>query len=181
METKRLFIGTFIDSSLFEYVLPEIEDHFREALSGKWVEIENMHFTYKFLGDTEISLIPKIKDRLSDLLKEYDSIIKIKGIGAFPDLRRPRILFAGMFSTNNIIFDIFREMDSRLVEFGFERETRKFNSHITLIRIKDINQDQFREALVKYKDFDFGSLNGFKVELIESKLTPKGPIYKVVY
>ena len=180
MESKRIFIGTYIDPSIFEFIYDDIKEDFKNASFGKWVEFENLHFTYKFLGDTSISLLKQIQDDLSEILVTYNKLIQIKGIGAFPDLRKPKVLVANIYSQNNILQDISSKIDKILLNHNIKPEDREFKPHLTLQRIKSTDRLNFKEVIAKYIDYDFGEMTSFSVKIIESVLTSKGPIYKTL-
>lgn len=180
MQKQRLFIGTSIDKSLFEFIYDDIKDDFYNACAGKWVEPENLHFTFKFLGDVNADLTPKIKHALDAYLSTFDSELLFKGLGAFPNTKRPRVLFASFSNPGALVFQLHKNIDRRLQEFGFGKEKKPFNPHLTLRRIKSFNQPEFSGMIEKYREIDFGIMNSFSVDLIESKLTRTGPIYTII-
>ena len=75
METKRLFLGTFVDNTLFAPVYKTMIDDFSEVCTGKWTEIENLHFTYKFLGNVDVERIPEIRNAIRPILREFKSTL----------------------------------------------------------------------------------------------------------
>lgn len=180
MNTKRLFIGTFIDRDVFKYSYEDIIEDFKMAVFGKWVEIENLHFTFKFLGDVKMQEITKIKEELDDLFTDIESPLIFNGLGGFPNLINPRVLFANIIDNSGQLEFINNSIEKRLFNLGFPADNKPFKPHLTLIRLKDFNKFEFKNAVSKYKDYEFGEMDSFKPVLIESKLTPKGPIYSVV-
>ncbi len=177
----RIFFGTFIDRSLFEFLFEEIKEDFSQASSGKWVELDNLHFTYKFIGDVEDEKIDDIRYAASGILGKYDSPLIVKGLGAFPNAKKARVLFAQVSNPEDKLIEINNNIENEMEKLGFEKEKRIFKSHITLQRPKKINNTgKFIELLKKYKDFTFGAMNDFEVSLIQSELTPKGPIYRKI-
>ncbi len=179
MNKKRLFIGTFVDKSLFEYVYPNIKADFQNVCKGKWVDIDNLHFTYIFIGEVAEDKVSEIIDCIGEYLGEYDTELYLKGLGVFPNQRRPRVLFANILNEGNQVFDIQSGVENSLKEMGFKPEKRKYIPHLTLCRIK-FNQKDFAEVLNRYKQEEFGAMESFKVNLIESKLTRQGPIYAAI-
>jgi len=179
-DVKRLFIGAYIDKNLFVQHLFDLRRKFYNLCSGKWVEAENIHFTFKFLGDTEIVLIPEVLNSLTEELKSFESKLIFEGLGCFPNLQNPRVLYVNIKNEENILENIFKSIEKKLITFKIPKETNPFKSHITICRLKIFNNPKFKEEVVKYKSFNFGEMNSFKVHLIESKLTQKGPIYTLV-
>lgn len=180
MKTKRIFTGTFIDKKLFETAYPELLLNFSQASKGKWVELENLHFTYKFFGDVEIEQIEALRFAMIDVLGEYQNKLVIAGLGCFPNEKRPNVLFVKVQNEDGTLIKIFNQIEDIAEKFGFEREKRHFSPHVTLQRIKFTNNNAFKEAFAKYKDIYIGEMLSFRVNLIESELRPTGPIYSIL-
>jgi len=176
--THRLFTATFIDNSLFENIYPGLKDDFRKACTGKWVERENLHFTYQFIGDTETNKANEMKEALGEYLKHYDSVLDIGILGAFPNPRKPRVLFIGISNPDGFVQEINTGMEKILRKFGYHPDHSKFSPHVTLLRVKTFEPVLFEDAFMRNKSLHAGSMPGFEVRLIESKLTPLGPVYK---
>ena len=181
MQTKRLFTGTYIDKEIFEDVYVDMLEDFNGISTGKWVEPENLHFTYHFIGDFDSSKIPDLINELKSTCKTYKSELVIKGISGFPNILNPRILHAEVIDYNNILQNIFSNLERRLIPFGYKPESRKFTPHVTLQRIKSIKKDEFNSIIQDYSDFEFGKMSKFNVNLIESELTPRGPVYRILF
>jgi RNA 2',3'-cyclic 3'-phosphodiesterase len=179
MEKKRLFIGTFIKSEKFYEGYKKIVADFSPHCFGKWVEIENLHFTYKFLGDIEIEKIPDIIRSLYEQLKTHDSSFTLKGLGVFPNPKNPRVFFVNILNNDRKIFGIYKSIESSLFKLGFEKEKRAFKPHLSLQRVKSVTPD-FQKTLQKFRNIDFDLVQNFSVNLVESQLTQKGPIYTIL-
>lgn len=179
MSEIRLFVGVFVDKSIFSSIYPKIINEFDKVSFGKWVEDYNLHFTMKFIGEVDKSEVSQIKDVLSDLLIEYRSKLVFKGLSVLPKRGQPRVLYADIHTEDNMLSENAVLIDTRLQELGFPREEREFVPHITLLRMKSVHNN-FRNSLMKYSDYKFGEMSSYKICLIESKLSPRGPIYKVV-
>lgn len=180
MNTKRLFIGTFIDNKIIVQNYDEIKRTFEKVCKGKWVEERNLHFTYRFIGDLEVNLIDKLKEKLKNYLVDYASSLSFSSLSAFPNVKKPRVLFIKAHCKDDILNKIFRGIDNSLKEFGIESETTPFRPHITLLRIREFKNPEFSQAVQKFEGFEFGKMDYFKVNLIESNLTSSGPIYKII-
>lgn len=178
-KTKRLFLGVFIDSDLIDNKYEKIIYDFDNVAFGKWVEKENLHFTVKFLGDVEVDKIQLIKESISEQLNGFESELILKGFGTLPERGQPRVLYIKVDNQDNSLFTAQGIIEDCMSELGFDREARKFTPHITLLRIKSATND-FRNILGKYKTFELGAMKSYKIELIESRLTPSGPIYSII-
>lgn len=180
MTTKRLFIGTFIDNKIIVPYYGEIKRLFEKVCKGKWVEERNLHFTYSFIGDFDVNLIENLKEKLKIYLVDYASSLTFSSISAFPNLKKPRVLFIEAYSKDDILNMIFKGIDKSLREFGIKGEHTQFKPHITLLRIKEFKNPEFSQAVQKFEGFKFGEMDYFKVNLIESILTSSGPIYQII-
>ena len=176
MPKKRLFVGTLTSVAGLESVKRFIDSL---GIIGKWVEKENLHFTYRFLGDVDEERIPSILSMLKGRLKGVKApFVEYKGLGVFPSLRSPRVLWVGMNS--EALYEVKKRVDMALLPFGFPLEER-FTPHLTLLRIKKMkHQTKFKNYLFKMKEHLFERKLEAKVCLIESKLTSQGPIYSVL-
>jgi 2'-5' RNA ligase len=179
-QKKRLFIGTFIrtDKLLEEY--PKVKQKFEGAVWGKWVEDWNLHFTYHFLGEIEFSLVEPLLTSLSPFLKDYECEINLKGLGCFPSLNSPRVLFVNIFEPKGLLQKIHFNLSKVLKQFEIELDSRPFQPHLTLMRIKSYRLNLFKKNLLGYQNFDFGSVQHFQVNLIESRLSKDGPTYQPI-
>ena len=179
-ETKRLFIGLTNDNEIIPQVFSNLREDFKNVLYGKWVEKQNLHITIKFLGDTEVELIPQLQNALKSILGTHQGKIVAKGINAFPSLNRPRILYIANTVGSEMITSINKQVETSLAPFFLKSDNKTFRPHLTICRIKEIANGNFSSTLAKYRDFDFGSSDNYSVNLYESKLTPRGPIYSVL-
>jgi RNA 2',3'-cyclic 3'-phosphodiesterase len=136
--------------------------------------VKEFHLTLKFLGDVPDSKIDKIKEILSVIrFKPFEA--ELSEIGVFPEPDYIRVIWAGINS--DAIFSLQKDIDIGLEKMGFGRDN-KFKPHLTLERVNFIKD---KNALAKrLKTLDVNKLR-FKVtefKLIQSTLTPKGPIYE---
>lgn len=177
-EYKRLFIGTFVKAEKFLELYPKIISEFSEILTGKWVEQWNLHFTYHFLGEVPTLMIPELLKEINPFLVEYPNTILLNGLGCFPNQYKPRVLFVNLFCANNLLEKLQNDMKNALSKLKFDLDERHFHPHLTLSRIKYVHRAAFIEKLEKYKKTDFGQVSHFRIELIESKLTSSGPLYR---
>ena len=73
---------------------------------------------------------------------------------------------------------LHEQLDAALASMGFREENRQFRPHITVARIKRVqNLAVFRAAVRTYDDFEFGVAHGDEVIAYTSTLTDEGPIY----
>lgn len=176
----RLFIGTFVNDIISTKIYDEIKSKFLNITFGKWVEHHNLHFTYHFLGDVEAKNLDVIKSKLSEDLRLYNSKLILKGMSAFPNLRNPRVLHVKVNDEESLLTKIRKSLDSRLTSLGFITEKRVFQPHVTLQRIKSVDRIVFKKEIEKYASRQMGVISEFKVSLIASELSGKGPAYRII-
>ena len=156
----RLFIASPV--ILDDYA--SIQEDFKDIIEGKWVEEENLHLTWVFLGDVknEKHVIDKLK-KVSPLEGE----VSIKEMGYFG--RPPRVLFAK--TEEKLLYNIAREFK----EAGFD--LYRFKPHITLCRIKAIHDYKaYKEKLKNYREKSLGSILP-EINLYKSVLTDQGALH----
>jgi len=143
----------------------------------KLVERENLHLTLKFLGDVREGRLPEVIDLVSGT--SFDPFrMALRGVGVFPSLRRPRVVWAGVTEGAEELEAIFRELEPRLVELDFKPEGRPFSPHITIARVRSgRNRDPLIDEVMALEGTVFGGFEVRHVKLKKSVLTPRGPIY----
>lgn len=144
----------------------------------KWVKPENIHLTLKFLGETDEKKLGPIKEALNKSAQRFKVFtLEISHLGAFPSLGSPRVIWVGT-DNNNSILEMVKILDEELEKFGFPKEKRDFQPHLTLGRARSPkNINILKDSLGKNSDFNAGILEVRHISLIESRLTPSGPIY----
>jgi 2'-5' RNA ligase len=147
--------------------------------SLRWEKDDKLHLTLKFIGEVEDSLVEDIKNALM-FLKEYPVLnCSLGKFGFFYRNGVPGILWIGL-DTDKVIYDIVSRVNNELEKFKIKPETKKFRSHLTLLRIKDKMLPHFIEGFEKYEVPQI-SFKASSISLIESKLLKSGSVYTEVY
>jgi RNA 2',3'-cyclic 3'-phosphodiesterase len=148
----------------------------------KWVRPQNIHLTLKFLGNTDTADTDTIVEAMALAVKDYAAVpLAAKGIGVFPDIRRPRVIWAGMNGQIEILKDLQQTLDSHLAGLGFPGETRRFKAHLTLGRVRGkIASALLIEAIDRLKGFESESFEVSQIILFKSELRPGGAVYSKV-
>ncbi len=146
-----------------------------------WPKPENIHLTLKFLGDIDPEKVEEIQTALQKAAEDIPPFqLSAGGIGAFPDLKAPRIIWVGIKESEGLA-RLQKNIDARLVESGFEKENRPFQPHLTLCRIK--SHSAGRTIGKAAEALDHGGDTVFKIEtfvLFKSELSPKGAKYSAL-
>lgn len=178
----RLFIALELSKEMHQSFSDLIINLKKISLNGvKWVKPENIHLTLKFLGDTPQTKIIHINSALEKAVSNISSFtILSKGTGVFPNLRQPRVFWAGI-TTPPELLNLQKQIDSELSTLEFEVEKRPFTPHLTLGRVSESANPEIIvkviNALTESDSFEFGSVNIQQITLFQSTLSPGGSIY----
>lgn len=164
---------------------PRIES-FAHALrdSGgqlKLVDLDLLHTTLKFLGDTDEALVPELVRAMERAAQGVGRLaVTLRGTGAFPSASRINVVWVGVEGAEplaRIAANLERECDA----LGFRRENRRWEPHVTVARVKGgRNLDRVRAAIDGFANEDFGGATVDRIRLKRSVLRPEGPEYTTV-
>lgn len=148
----------------------------------KWVEPVNLHLTIKFFGEVKEEKIELISCVGEQVCAQHDRIkIEIAGLGAFPDLKNPRVIWLGISRGSEQIKLLAQKIDEGLATIGFAKESRPFSVHLTLGRTRsNCGKEKLVATINGFKEQKLGGQEIEKVDLMQSILQPQGPVYKVV-
>lgn len=141
----------------------------------RWVPPEKMHLTLRFLGDTAVSQIPALSaalDHVAGHTTPFD--LQLTAVGCFPNVKRPRVIWLGLKGEG--VHPVQAAVETAVVQLGWPPENRPFQAHLTLGRVKDGPSLPQVRWNVPVKPLTFRVTD---IHLIESQLTPKGPLYTV--
>lgn len=153
-----------------------------EELPVRWVDPEHIHLTLKFLGEVR----PERLDPIRALVERVSGAsaplaLDVGGFGAFPTLRRPRVLWMGVEATPELRC-LKQDLEWALADEGFEAETRAFHPHLTLGRANPgVGAGVFRDLDTWVPRLDFRThvpVPG--VDLMRSQLSREGARYTVL-
>ncbi|GJL77660.1 MAG: 2'-5' RNA ligase [Nitrospinaceae bacterium] len=177
----RLFLAIDIPNSARGKITAVQSFYKTLNLDASWVKPSNMHLTVKFLGNTQPGLIPKIKERIARITKTTPVFsIKLRNVGAFPNLSRPRVLWVGVEETEGRLDSLKEKIELEMMHLGFPADHKKTVHHLTLGRIKSRKGvEGLKKAVESSQRIDIEPFDVSSVQLIKSALTPKGSIYTV--
>jgi len=182
MPRIRTFIAVEISPSVSGRA-GELIDKLRVAAAEvNWVHTQHMHLTLKFLGDvpdTETPDICRIVQRVAADFEPFE--LTFRGVGAFPDTRRPRTLWIGAEDGADEIKALQAALDEALKkELGFAKEPRAFQPHLTIGRVKRElpgGAGDLTQLLEKHALFDADLTVVDEVVTFASFLSHKGPTH----
>jgi 2'-5' RNA ligase len=182
MRTVRLFLAINLPPSE-RRAIRDATSPMRDAASGvSWVTEDRLHLTLKFLGEQPEQAIEPLRQALLDVAARAPATrLELAGLGAFPNLRDPRVVWLGVGRDPKLEL-LHHDIESACAELGHEVEGRAFRPHITLGRVRGRLSGQAARALsdaargVEYS----GAVDTTSFEVMSSRLTPSGPNYSVV-
>lgn len=175
----RTFLAIELSPTIKHY-LADLQQHLRAAglIEIKWVEPENIHLTLKFLGDVSLPQIESIKTHLRTLGENFHPLqLTIDQIGGFPSLAHSRIIWVGIHDNSNQLASLAAHIEGRLTKIGCTPADRPFNPHLTLGRIKKESHSVKLETFTEDLKIQPLTQTSSHVSLIQSTLTPSGPVY----
>jgi RNA 2',3'-cyclic 3'-phosphodiesterase len=177
----RLFIALPVEGEVRTLLEPTYRfltghDHILKA-----VATDNYHITVKFLGECDGNIASAIESTFLEIPVTAGEIpYEMAGLGSFPDLRKPTVLWAGLSVDGARLAGIRSSVEKYASRFRFKEEKRDFVPHLTIARVK--SGRKVSGDLLKYiesnKETSYGHSIFNRLSLFSSRLTPEGPVYK---
>ncbi len=176
----RCFLGLPLSDSYQEKLEMIVKDSKRLLSSRiKWTKKGNWHLTLFFLGEISSDQLHPIRESLKTI--EYPSYTLKPGKGgAFPSLYKPRVLWIGLEKGIKQTQELAGYVTNILMEFNLIRDKKRFIPHLTLGRIKKLNNDDWDKWLGYINSLIWEEIKISSFILWQSILTSQGPIYKVI-
>ena len=179
---KRVFLAVPVGQ---EPAIGQFYDKIRAGLAEekiKWVRPENLHLTLHFFGDLEeedIARVDRLFGQFLTLLPAFG--LSFRGVGVFPGLQRPRVLWVGT-EPAALLDRLAETVEEVLIEGDFDLPDKPFSPHLTIGRIKWIgDRKKFAEVITDNRDVPVTRLPVNEIHLLESILRPEGPEYRVLH
>ncbi len=152
---------------------------FRGDGSGiRWVKAANVHLTLRFLGDIPQESVPRLAASLREKLSGFGSFdVALSGMGGFPDLRRPRVIWIGTGEGTEWLSLLAEKVESSCIESGFGKGDKKFSSHLTLGRVKFPKGLESLLDKIGHTEFRSPKFAVGEVLVVKSDLSSAGPKY----
>lgn len=174
----RAFVGVRIDPRMAQKI-SEVQSQLKPHLSDvRWVGRGNLHFTLKFLGPIEEEKIALVTEALEQACRLFPRFpILARGIGVFPDIRKPRVLWVGLEGSS--LESLAMGVETALEPIGFAREKRRFKPHLTIGRWRNFDgrPELLRNELERWQGYDFGQSWVEEVVFFQSILKAEGAVY----
>ena len=153
--------------------------------SVRWVRPEGIHLTLKFMGDIPAGIVENVLEALQPVAAQFSPFnLAISGLGVFPNLQRPRVLWAGVHGDLETLSNFQSAVDDAVGKLGLPKEQRAFSPHLTLGRVRrDVPDGQLWKIGQVMAD---GELSGAPawtadtVNLMRTELDPAGSRHYLV-
>ena len=178
----RSFIAVKIPSGS-EDRLRAAEEQLRAAeASVKWVDPDSFHITLRFLGEVEEARLSALWGSVYQSLDGSLSFtMRFLGVGAFPNIKRPRVIWAGVTEGAEEMRELAARVEQACAGHGFEAEERPFRAHLTLGRVRRPESNvKLAAAMAELSDAELGEVHVDRVVLMKSELTRSGAVYHIL-
>lgn len=182
MSLLRAFIALDIPAEIRQRV-GQTTAELRQELGPlvRWVPVENMHLTLKFLGDIAPSNVEVLSQMLraeAELFPCFD--FQLGGLGSFPSPKRPRVLYIGI-QAPAALDALQRGLESASRRIGYESEERSYSPHLTIGRLRQnataSDQQTIRRRIEQTTIDSLGTVRVDSLHLYKSDLKPSGSVY----
>lgn len=167
------------------FVAIEVPEDVRAAVAGavaplrerfpmaRWVPAQNQHVTLKFLGSTYPRLVEWVRATVGELASRHAPFTtRVEGLGAFPNARRARVLWAGLDDAGSAFGRLAADLDEALSK-EFTPEKRAFTPHLTVARFEPTVTVDPNEIAFESEPFEVG-----RIVLFRSHLRRPAPVYE---
>jgi 2'-5' RNA ligase len=178
----RLFVAINLPADVRRAIVDVTLPMRQAAPRLSWVTEERLHLTVEVLGDQpEDAVVPLGAALAREAARHAPVTLALRGLGAFPNLRAPRIVWLGVAPDPKLEL-LQHDLARACGELGYERDARAFRPHITLGRARTPLRAAAARALATAARAVTWSatVEARSVDIMESRLLPSGARYGVV-
>lgn len=182
----RLFLGIWPPPGVTE-VLVNAQAALRRPLPRglvRWVIADQLHLTLRFLGEVADDQVKELERTLNAVTLGMESFpLRVRGLGAFPEAARARVVWAGLAGDLDRLEALQRAVADAVIPFVDRPEAKAFHPHVTLGRVRDAGSAERRalaEALERAPKPDSAAWRAMSIRLVRSELGPGGAVYTTV-
>lgn len=184
MQTIRSFISIPVTPAITSAARRIIKQLKPLDDSIRWVPLDNIHLTLKFLGDVDNVEIPEICKtirRVTDTVTPFE--LNVHGAGGLPTPDKPRVVYAGVDDPSGQLVEMVGRLESELAGLGFKPEPRDYRPHLTLGRVRGNSRragEKLIDELEQMHDLPLGEMVVDELHLMASFLDKAGPTYQIM-
>ena len=177
-DTVRCFVAIEIPQPIQELLKPVQVRLQSEIRKASWTKLGKFHLTLKFLGDVRPETLDDVSEAVQNVANAQSPFsIELGGVGAFPNFKRPRVLWVGIKQGASAVSNLAKSVNLELKHLGFPTDNR-FNPHLTLARLRaPMNLEPLENIMRQYDTIDNAIVDVNEITLMQSQLHPNGAIY----
>jgi 2'-5' RNA ligase len=187
MSVIRAFIAVNLPKDIhdcLEYVSGQLKEQIGDV-PVRWITPQNIHLTLKFLGDVSLNNIDVLTEMLvSEAALIKPMVISIGGLGAYPKMRSPRVIWVGVEAPPELE-TLQKGIDTQAARIGYAPDRRPFSPHLTLGRVsRNATPQEVRkigDVLGSQKIGFLGVARIRAVHIFGSDLKPSGAVYTQLF
>lgn len=182
----RLFVAVDLPAFVRERLATLIAALRREVTGPRWVRVEGIHLTLKFLGEVAVADLPRLREALTAVADGSGRGFQVfvEGLGQFPERGRPRVLWIGLREQSGALASLHGRVEAAVSDAGMpgiKSEQRPFHPHLTLARIgEERTSIPIRGLVEAHRAESLGGFDVTAVTLFQSQLGPGGARYKPI-
>lgn len=172
----RLFTGIAVPPEVNSR-LDELVRRLKPLAPIRWSPTANFHITTKFIGAWPENRLDEMGGSLDALRGSGPFRIAIRGLGFFPNAKRPRVFWTGVEGGEPL-----QRLAAHTVEIcaklGIEAEDKPYSPHLTLARIEaPKGLESLHAAVAKLPSTEFGEFEVRAFHLYRSQPGHGGSVY----
>lgn len=183
MKDIRTFIAVPMEANV-QKAAKELVHALQDDGDGvRWIPLDDLHLTLKFLGDVDNTMIPKVCDVVRQCCQDTPATeLHVFGAGGFPNAERPRVIWAGIDEGGPVLATLVERLELEFAKLGFKREPRDWVPHLTLGRTRrgGRHPQQLAQRIAARAQFDLGWMEAREIRVYASYLDKRGPSYHVM-
>lgn len=172
----RLFFAIPLPDPVLDAVSEAVRPLRGLADGVSWTRRANLHLTLRFCGDVPEGAEGALADAVAPWVRRLPPPpIRLVGGGAFPDAKRPRVLWIGV---EGALDALVGAIEGAVRAVGLPAEERGWVPHLTVGRVRAGRAERVAQGLL-----DLGEVASFtpgSVVLYRSHLAPEGARYEAL-
>ena len=183
MARTRTFIAVDIGDAVRKRAVALQKQLARTAAGVNWSEPGGMHVTLLFLGEVDDREVVQVCRAVKEVAgREPPFELRVSGVGAFPNLRRPKVVWAGITDGADVLQRLYAALEEKMLSLGcYRSEDRAYTPHLTLGRVTgDEDSSALATEIPKLSGWDGGQTVVGEVRVYTSEMRREGPEYTVI-